>query len=248
MSTEAPWPEGYGRIVLDRVDSTNAEAARIAPELDLPTWIMARAQTAARGRRGRDWKMPAGNFAASLVMRPGGVAGWAALRSFLAANALYETLSLYVDRTRLALKWPNDVLLDEGKVAGILLESAGTGGQVDWLVIGIGVNLAAAPHLPGTTPPPVSLAEATGQRVAPEDFLVRLADFYATEESILDRLGFAPIRESWLKRAARLGEVITARTGNETVTGRFVTVDEGGHLVLETDRGRRSIAAADVYF
>lgn len=248
MSTEAPWPEGYRRIVLDRVDSTNAEAARIAPELDLPTWILAREQIAARGRRGRDWKMPAGNFAATLVMRPGGVAGWAALRSFLAANALYEALSLYVDRTRLSLKWPNDVLLDEGKVAGILLESAGTGGQIDWLAIGIGVNLAAAPHLPGAAVPPVSLAEAAGQRVEPEDFLVRLADFYATEESILDRLGFAPIRESWLKRAARLGEVITARTGSETVTGRFETVDEGGHLVLETDRGRRSIAAADVYF
>ena len=76
---------------------------------------------------------PVGNLAATLVMRPGGLPAWAALRSFLAANALFETLALYCDRDCLSLKWPNDVLLDERKVAGILLESAGNAREVDWL-------------------------------------------------------------------------------------------------------------------
>ena len=80
-------------------------------------------------------------------MRPGGVPGWAALRSFLASNALFETLALYVPRERLSCKWPNDVLLDNRKVAGILLESAGTGTRVDWLAIGIGVNLVHTPPM-----------------------------------------------------------------------------------------------------
>ena len=128
--------------MLDAVDSTNAEAARLAPTLLKPTWIMARRQTAARGRRGRPWEMPPGNFAATLVMRPGGHPTWAALRSFVAANAVYATLDMYARDASLALKWPNDVLLSGGKVAGILLESTGKGKTVDWLSIGIGVNLA----------------------------------------------------------------------------------------------------------
>lgn len=247
MSTDL-WPEGYDRIVLDEVDSTNAEAARRAPYLDRPTWIMAHRQTAGRGRRGRRWEMPAGNFAATLVMRPGGQPAWAALRSFLAANALYATLDMYVRDASLALKWPNDVLLNGGKVAGILLESTGAGKTVDWLAVGIGVNLAAKPETPGDPAfPPVCLADH-GDPVDPEDFLTVLAGHYATEESILDRLGFDAIREDWLQRAARLGEVITARTSKEVITGLFDTVDEAGNLVLITGAGRRVIPAADVYF
>ncbi|KAF0674853.1 biotin--[acetyl-CoA-carboxylase] ligase [Profundibacterium mesophilum] len=235
--------------MLDSVDSTNAYAARIAPELDRPTWIMAHRQTAARGRRGRTWASPDGNFSATLVMRPGGVPGWAALRSFLAANALFETLALEVDRTRLATKWPNDVLLDGGKIAGILLESAGSGGQVDWLAIGIGVNLAQAPVAePDAAFPPVSLTGQGGSNIAPEAFLARLADHYATEEAILERLGFEPIREKWLRAAARLGETISARTGDGVIEGIFRTIDPAGQLILDCADGPRSIAAADVFF
>jgi BirA family transcriptional regulator, biotin operon repressor / biotin---[acetyl-CoA-carboxylase] ligase len=247
LSTDL-WPEGYDRIVLDTVDSTNAEAARLAPHLARPTWILAHRQTAGRGRRGRPWVMPAGNFAATLVMRPGGHPTWAALRSFVAANALYATLAMYVRDTSLALKWPNDVLLDGGKVAGILLESTGKAGMVDWLSVGIGVNLAARPQVEGDPAfPPVCLADH-GDLVAPEAFLCMLAGHYATQEAILERLGFEAVREDWLQRAARLGEVITARTATEEITGLFETVDEGGNLVLVTGTGRRVIPAADVHF
>ncbi|WP_099823777.1 biotin--[acetyl-CoA-carboxylase] ligase [Oceaniglobus indicus] len=252
MSTEtgasAVWPEGYELLILDEIDSTNAHAARIAHELDRPTWIMAHRQTAGRGRRRRDWNGGAGNLAATLVMRPGGVAGWAALRTFLAANALFEALAMSVDRTRLAKKWPNDVLLDNGKVAGILLESASSGGQIDWLAIGFGVNLSQAPDFPDADFPPVSLAGQGGQSIDPASFLTRLAGFYATEEMLLEQMGFDHLREKWLRHAARLGEVITARIGAHEVSGRFVTVDDAGHLVLDTDEGRTTISAADVFF
>lgn len=247
MSTDL-WPDGYDRIVLETVDSTNAEAARLAPNLARPTWIMARRQTAGRGRRGRTWEMPAGNFAATLVMRPGGQPAWGALRSFLAANALFATLDHYAPDASIAVKWPNDVLLDGGKVAGILLESTGRGGVIDWLSVGIGVNLVKRPRTDGDPAfPPVCLSDH-GETVAPEQFLTTLAGFYATEESILEELGFEPIREDWLQRAARLGEVITARTSRETIRGLFDTIDEAGNLVLITGSGRRVIPAADVYF
>ena len=91
-----PWPERTGRIILDETDSTMAEAARRVATLSRPTWIMARHQTAGRGRRGRTWANPGGNFAATYVLKPGGNAASAALRSFMAANALFEALALKV--------------------------------------------------------------------------------------------------------------------------------------------------------
>lgn len=249
MPDPLPWPDNTDRVILDEVDSTMAEAARRAPTLMRPTWIMAHRQTAARGRRGQRWSAPDGSFAATFLLKPGGNPAAAALRSFMAANALFEALALSVARDRLSLKWPNDVLLNGGKVAGILLESAGRAGQVDWLAIGIGVNLRGVPtDVKRTDFPPVSLEGEGGEPVDTHELLSRLASNIATEEGLFATLGFGPIREKWLRRAARLGEVITARTAKEEITGRFETVDEAGHLVLTTPTGRKTIPAADVYF
>lgn len=242
------WPEGYDRIVLDEVGSTMAEAVRLAPELTRPTWILAKRQTASYGRQGRVWEHPEGNLAATLLMRPGGPVAEAALRSFFTANALYEALALYADRTKLGLKWPNDVLLSGGKVAGILLESTGTGQGIDWLAIGVGVNLAAVPQgVRDAAFPPVALADH-GQSVLPEVFLNALAANFAAEETTYAKHGFDVIRDNWLKRAARLGQVITARTSREEITGTFESVDATGNLILRTPKGAKVIPAADVYF
>lgn len=243
------WPEGYARVVLDSVDSTMAEAARRANALDGPTWIMAHTQTAGRGRRGRAWVAPAGNLNATLIFKPAATAAEAARRSFLAANALYAALAIYVPADKLALKWPNDVLLSGGKVAGILLESSGQGRFVDWLSIGIGVNLMHIPQgVTGASFPPTSLKAAGGWDVEPADFLATLANAYATQEDKLAHLGFARIRQDWLRHAARLGEVITARTGKQDITGIFDSIDDDGNLVLITGTGPQTISAADVFF
>ena len=246
------WPAGYGRRVLDSVDSTNAEAARIAPGLAGPEWILARRQTAGRGRRGRAWTDPPGNFAATLVMRPDETPDKVALRSFVASLALYDAFAGATGRVGgLSLKWPNDVLLNGGKVAGILLESAGHSGGVSHIAIGIGVNLKSAPGAEaveqGATRP-VSLLGETGQAVDPEDFLGLLAASYARHEEQFRTYGFAPIRELWLSRAAKLGEVITARTMRDEMTGTFETVDEAGNLVLSTAKTRVAIPAAEIFF
>ncbi|RYG90653.1 biotin--[acetyl-CoA-carboxylase] ligase [Loktanella sp. IMCC34160] len=243
------WPEGYDRLILDEVDSTMAEAARRVGLLDRPTWIMARRQTAGKGRQGRPWSDPPGNLAATLIFRPEATPAEAARRSFLAANALLESLAIYTDRGGLAQKWPNDVLLNGGKVAGILLESSSGGPFVNWLSIGVGVNLRHPPAaVRNATFRPVSLLDEGGEPVAPEVFLTTLASAYATQERKLSQFGFGRIRADWLRNAARLGEEITARTPREEVTGLFDTVDEDGNLVLITATGPRRIAAADVYF
>ena len=234
----------YDQIILDEVDSTMAEAARRAPGLIAPTWIMARKQTAARGRRGNAWDNPAGNFSATLLMKPGCSPQDAALRSFVAANALHATCSTIVDPRQLAMKWPNDVLYLGGKVAGILLESAGKTEKIDWLAIGIGANLASAPKLDDAKFPPVHLGGAVDQ----DGFLNILAAHFAAEEIRFQTYGFDPVRRDWLQKAAKLGEVITARTTREEITGTFDTVDEAGQLVLLTPKGRVTVPAADVYF
>ena len=246
------WPAGVGRRVLPETDSTMAEAARAAPTLAGPEWVLALNQTAGRGRRGRAWSMPAGNFAASLTMRPTGPVGQIALRSFTAALALRDALiAVGCAESALSLKWPNDVLLHGGKLAGILLESLGDGRSgASHLIIGFGVNLAEVPDAAALEPravAPVSLREV-GVNVTPEAFLDALAPAFARHEASLAIYGFGPTRTAWLAHAARLGEVITARLPGEEVTGTFTGVDGTGNLVLETSKGPRRIAAADIYF
>ena len=212
-----------------------------------PVWILAHRQTAARGRRGRAWVSPPGNFSATLLIRPDGGAPAFALRSFVAALALRDALVAATGRADLfALKWPNDVLLAERKLAGILLEASGGA-----LAIGFGVNLAAAPGLSEVEPeavPPVALAEATGVRIGAEAFLDLLAPSFARWEARLTRDGFAPLREAWLGHAARLGQPITARLPGCEVSGAFETIDETGALVLGTASGRIALPAAEIHF
>ncbi len=246
------WPDGYGKRILEEVDSTLDEAARIAAGLAGPEWILALKQTKGRGRRGRDWKDPKGNFAATLVLRPDDPPARAALRSFVAALALYDAVEAVTGRSDgLALKWPNDVLLNGGKLAGILLESNGRAGDLSHLFVGIGVNLVETPMKEWLEPNavwPVSLHGETGVQVTPEMFLEALAEAYARYELQFTTYGFAPIQTAWLQRAARLGEVITAKTGVESHEGTFETVDEEGNLVLNTAKGRITVAAADIFF
>lgn len=228
-----------------------AEASRRASEVAGPTWIIAKEQTAARGRRGRAWVTPAKNFAGTLVMRPKEDAQVTALRSFVAALAVFDACVDLTGRTvGFSLKWPNDVLLNGGKLAGILLESVGRDGMVEHLSIGIGVNLEDAPNVAEVEERafrPTALSSA-GTFVSQDDFAISLASNYAAWETKFTRFGFGPVREEWLARAARIGEVITAKTMQSTHEGTFETVDEQGNLVLKTANGRQAIPAADVYF
>jgi len=241
------WPEGYGRLVFESLDSTLSEAARRAADLTGPLWILADEQTAARGRRGRSWATPKGNFASALIMRRTEAPGIAALRSFVASLALRRAfVRVTGDDGAFALKWPNDVLLNGGKVAGILLENIG-----DHLAIGIGVNLAHAPgadQVEAGALRPVSIVGETGLVITTAKFLDALAIEYALLETQFTTFGFASIRTAWLAHAARLGEEIVARTMRDETRGIFEDVDELGCLILRTPKGRVAITAADVFF
>lgn len=239
-------------MILPSIDSTNAEAQRLAPHMAGPVWILAGEQTAGRGRRARPWSSPKGNFYGTLLMQPRGGPAEVALRSFAAALALREAfVAVTAMPEAFALKWPNDVLLNGGKVAGILLEGLSAGQGVGHLAIGIGVNLIAAPTVAAVEAgavTPVSLLSETGLRVAPEAFLDALAPAFARWEMVLAEQGFAPLRAEWLRHAARLGEVIRARTGSTERHGVFETIDATGALILRQGQDRVAIPAADVFF
>lgn len=250
MAAECPagWPAGVGLIRLDAVDSTNDEARRrAAAGCAAPFWVIAGRQLAGRGRQGRTWTEGEGNLYATLLTRPEAGARQGALLSFAACLAVAELFEAHGGRT--ALKWPNDALLNGGKASGVLLESEGRGERLDRLLIGIGVNLVSAPPaVDGAAHPPTSLLAETGVALEPEAALSAIAARLAHWSATLSARGFAPLREAWLARAAKLGERIEARTGRETLAGVFEDVDAEGALVLRTPQALRRIHAADIYF
>ena len=178
-------PNIYGRYLALAI--TMVAATLLWSRRNREAWILAGVQTAGRGRRARPWSSPPGNFHGTLVLKPFEPPETVALRSFAAALALRDA---FVDLTGLpqgfALKWPNDVLCNGGKIAGILLESQGLNTPDPVLCIGIGVNLSAAPDPSQVEPgalPPGSLLQETGLRITPEAFLEALAPAWAANST-----------------------------------------------------------------
>jgi BirA family biotin operon repressor/biotin-[acetyl-CoA-carboxylase] ligase len=234
-----------GRQILPTTDSTMLEAARQAPYLAGPTWICALEQTAARGRRGRVWAMPPGNFAASLVMRPEGAPGHAALRSFVAALALRDALIAVTARPEgLALKWPNDVLVEGGKLAGILCETLPSGK----VVAGIGLNIEFQGDnepVPGS----VALAGFVGVTHSLVDSIVcdTLMNVRRWSESVPSDVE-AQARALLHPVLATLGQQVSIHEMDGGVwSGTAEGLSPQGHLLVTTPGGdRRVVVASDV--
>ena len=230
----------------DAIDSTNEEARRQAQDgAGSGTLIWARAQTAGRGRRGRSFVSPPGNLYVSVLLHPEGTPAAAALLGFAAALAIADAVApLLPAGVRLGLKWPNDVLLDGRKLSGILLESKASDGRLDWLIVGMGVNLASHPE--GVDHPATSLA-AVGAAVSVEALLETIADRFEAWYMRWCREGFQPLRQAWLQRAQGLGEAIRVRLATGDSHGLFAGLDEEGALLLDDATGRRRVAAGEVF-
>jgi BirA family biotin operon repressor/biotin-[acetyl-CoA-carboxylase] ligase len=238
---------GHRLIVHDTLDSTNSEALRLARSGEQgPLWIVARDQTAGRGRRGREWISAPGNLAASLLFVVSATPAMAATLGFVGSLAALDACSALAPEVVFSLKWPNDVLADRGKIAGLLLESEVQGPALA-IVIGFGVNLAAAPE---GLPFPAQSLRALGQAVAPEQAFARLTDAWVSRILLWNGgRRFDEIRAAWLARAAGIGQAISVRTGDRVESGIFETLDEQGRLILrKSDGTMRAISAGDVYF
>jgi BirA family biotin operon repressor/biotin-[acetyl-CoA-carboxylase] ligase len=249
MTEGAPsLPEGFLLHHYDTIDSTNDEARRLArngaPE---GTLIWADAQQAGRGRRGRPWQSPPGNLYLSLVLRPTAPPSRAPQLGFVTSVALGDALGrLAGPGLPLRFKWPNDVLLGREKVAGILLESEmAAGGKLDFVILGIGVNIVSAPR--DLEYPATSLTDYGFSRITPATLLEAFAEQFVLWAERWRLESFPPVRAAWLDRAGGIGEALRVRLEQQMLDGRFLDLDEDGALVIEADGGLRRIAAGDVF-
>jgi BirA family biotin operon repressor/biotin-[acetyl-CoA-carboxylase] ligase len=243
-----------GRFRLIRhesLDSTNEEAKRLAQrEAPEGSLVWALEQTSGRGRHGRVWASPRGNLYASLLLRPRCPAADGAQLGFVAAVAMVESVRAALpQRAHLVrCKWPNDVLVDGRKVAGILVESASTAdGGLAWVVLGFGVNLQSHPRESEMNYPASSLVAEGGEGVGIAAFLENLCSRLDAGIVTWSRQGFAPTRSAWLRFAFGLDGPIRVRLGEETLAGTFCGVDPNGALILENQGTRRVISAGEVF-
>ena len=208
--------------------------------------VLARHQTGARGTRGRSWESMDGNLFLSVLLRPGTPAQAAGHWALLAGVALIEALGTWLpDPAILTLKWPNDLLLRGGKLAGILIDSAlDPQGRIDWLVLGFGANLAVAPAVPGRVT--AALAEAGTAPPAPEAVAAALLDRLAHWQRVSQIEGFAPIRAAWLARAHRPGSLLSLRQGDAMISGRFAGLSDQGGLLLQIADRIREFATGEI--
>jgi len=224
----------------DKIGSTNDEARRLATEgAPHGTVVHADEQTAGRGRLSHNWFSPPGNLYVSILLRTAQPVARAAELSFLAALAVADTVEALLPRqVRAMLKWPNDVLINGAKIAGILLE------QIDQATImGIGLNVLEAPsnaaYKATTIVANGGIASVDGAR---DILLDRLGHHLSAWQAD----GFGPIRAQWLNRSYPLGAMIRASSAGEPVAGNFAGLDLDGALLLDTPHGRQRIVAGDV--
>lgn len=244
-------PAVYTLISLETVGSTMTEARKLADQGEdaAPdgTLIWSKEQTEGRGRRDNTWDSPRGNFYSSLIVRPDVPASRAAELSFVTGCAVYDTVGeLCEPGFDCRLKWPNDILLNDSKVGGLLLETKGEAGQnVDYVIIGLGVNLRSHPE--GTEFPATNFAEQS-QAIPDYTFLETYARHFLGHALRWVEEGFEPIRADWKWRAKGIGKEINVRLHSETITGIFEDIAEDGSLILNVDGDVRRIAAGEVYF
>ena len=244
----ATLPAGYRLHRLDTVGSTNEEARRLALQGALDrTVVLAGSQTAGRGRYGRQWESPRGNLYASYVFRPAVLPRQAAQIGYVAAVAVHDTVGELTGKpSAVACKWPNDVLVDDRKISGILPESSiGADGHLEWIVLGIGLNIVSAPV--DAIRPTTSL-EAQGAGGL-EAGAVLAALSRALDGWMLRWLddGFASVREAWLDRAWPAGREMRVILPDRSIEGRFNSLDPEGALILDTASGQETVHSGEVF-
>jgi BirA family biotin operon repressor/biotin-[acetyl-CoA-carboxylase] ligase len=234
---------GFRLIAYDAVTSTNTEALRLSDTGERgPLWLTAHTQSAGRGRRGRNWTSVRGNLYASLLLPDPAPLARRPEVSFVAALAVHDAVAAHSPHIDLRLKWPNDLLANGRKCAGILIEA----GAHDALVIGIGINCVS--HPAGTDYPAADLTRE-GAAVGAQEL------FTALSNAMVDRLaqwrrgeGFAEVRADWLERASGLGRDLRVHLPDRVLSGSFDGLDEHGRLLLRLADGRReTISAGDVF-
>lgn len=245
METSVRLPHGYRLRHLAEIDSTNAEAMRLSVAGERgPVWIWSDRQLQGRGRQGRSWTSEAGNLYATLLLTlamPAAAAGSLSVAVSLAVLGVFRRF--LGSRAKIEVKWPNDVLIDGSKAAGILVESTIRGeGMV--FAIGCGLNLRSAPS---STRYGAAALAGHGVQVEPREALEALAE---EVDRLLRRwnagAGFSDLRTEWLQSARGLGGIVNVAVGGRTVEGYFEGLSDKGGLLLRNRAGLQELHAGEV--
>lgn len=243
----------YALSEYEELDSTNAQALRLTSDGEVGNhWVVAKIQSAGRGRSGRPWCSEPGNLFTSLLLEVPCTLGTASQLSFVAGLAAFDVLEQALsanNKSQLQLKWPNDLLLEGAKIGGILLESkfvADAEGQEQlYVVIGTGINLVSHPELENRK---TTHLEQYGILLTPSVALQNLAK---STQSWLDvwqwGTDFAKIKTAWLARSCKIGSEMSVHIGQKRIRGRFSGLNAQGGLLLTPNDGKTiEIQAGDV--
>lgn len=202
--------------------------------------VTAVVQTSGRGRRGRSWEGLDGNLFMSLafpfILKDSGAL------VLMVSLALVQAIKILSPNADVCLKWPNDVLLNGAKVSGILLEK----GAGDYMVVGIGVNVKAAPK--NTQSYPVTSLQAAGIATDSIALMQQYLDCLDNLHEVWQQKGASEISRYWQESAKGIGKTIFVHTFKETKSGIFAGLNNEGMMILETPTGREVMSAGDVFF
>ena len=245
------WLKKYSLLIFDEIDSTNSEGLRLAQICRAGNFVVwARSQTKGRGRESKAWESERGNLFLSILLNENIPTTRQPQFSFITALAAYDLIYALTRQSgtsfKIQLKWPNDILVDNKKISGILLESLSFNDNAS-LVIGIGVNVKTSPSNISQTS--TSLADEGVDHIELEKVINHFMLNFEKYRSMWQQSGFIEIRKLWLKRAAKLNETITIDNGREKITGIFKDIDFSGGIRIRTADGKiHSLSAGQIFF
>lgn len=209
--------------------------------------VVAEEQTAGKGRLGNQWDSPPGQgIWMSLILRPEISIREASHFTLLTSLAVYQAIQPY-SRLSVQIKWPNDLLIDGKKVCGILTELKGEEDRIDYLIIGIGVNVnQPADWASEWTKPATSLSQVWGKPIHRASLLVAILQQLEKYYDLYKQEGFAPVKQAWEQITYLFGKRIIARTPNGKVEGVAACLNDDGALVLKTDTGLQELYSAEI--
>lgn len=238
----------------ESIDSTNAHAKRMLErdEADEGTVIFSYDQTMGYARYGREWVSQKGNFFCSIVLKPNIDIRSLSQLSFIVSLAVGRTIrSLFVDSSKnISYKWPNDILIDNKKVAGILLESSMVKDNVsaEWVLVGIGINTISSPFM-DVDYPATSLVDEEADPTTEKKMLLSVMENLNFLYNLWLIQGFEYIRDEWLLYSAFKDQEITVNTLSDSFKGVFKDINDKGEMVLSLPDGKmRLVSTGEVFF
>lgn len=234
-------PSGFVKkmVVFDTVDSTNSTAKDLAvADAEEGTVVIACRQKHGRGRFDRVWQSPEGGMYLSLILRPRVPVEKLSLLPLVAGLAVAKTVESF--RVQTTMKWPNDVLANGKKIAGILLESEAEGGSIRYVVVGIGMNLNVDVKVLSADiqPRSTSLSHEVGAHVDYYAVLRAFFMYFEQEYSFLVDHQYERIIDEWKALSDTIGKTIRVQTSSGIVQGEAVDIDQSGFLLVRTEKGK----------